>query len=134
MEVMSSSMVLVDLESVTPARKDPNARRNDVELLFATFGCNFSFAFQRVKERRNPSSYAKVMAVEANATQKGVFGPQTVLELTCTSSCDFPVQWHRSDPLCGALVVRMEVMSSSMVLVDLESVTPARKDSKRTPK
>ena len=51
----------------------PNARRNDVELVFATFGCNFSLALQRAKERRNPSSYAKVMAVEANATQNGVF-------------------------------------------------------------
>ena len=72
MEVMSSSMVLVVLESVTPARKDSNARRNDVGLVFATFGCNFSLAFQRAKERGNPSSYAKVMAVGANV-RKTVF-------------------------------------------------------------
>ena len=64
---------------------DLNARRSDVELVFATFGFNFSLAFQRAKERRNPSSYAKVMAVEANATQNGVFGPRTVLEFTSQS-------------------------------------------------
>ena len=73
----------------------PNARRNDVELLFATFGCNFSFAFQRAKQRRNPSSYAKVKAVGANAMQNGVFGPRTLLELMCTSSCDCSLQGHR---------------------------------------
>ena len=56
----------------------PNARRNDIELVVANFGCNFSLPFQRAKERRNPSSYAKVMAVGANATQNGVFGPRTL--------------------------------------------------------
>ena len=72
-----------------------NARRNGVELVFAIFRCNFSLAFQRAKERSNPSSYAKVMAVEANAKQNGVFDPRTILELTCTSSCDFTVRGHR---------------------------------------
>ena len=73
----------------------PNARRNDVELVFATLGCNFSLAFQRAKERRNPSSYAKVMAVWVNAAQKGIFGSRTPIELTCTRSCDWTLQGQR---------------------------------------
>ena len=47
MEVMSSSMELVVLETFTPARKDSNARRNGVELVFAIFRCNFCVALTR---------------------------------------------------------------------------------------
>ena len=100
---MSSSMVLVVLQKVSHRHgRIPNARRNDVELVFATFGCNFSLAFQRAKERRNPSSYTNVMAVGANATQNSVFGPRTLLELTCTSSCDWTLQghWFRTTVRC----------------------------------
>ena len=59
------------------------------------FGCNFSLAFQRAKECSNPSSYAKVKAVRVNATQNGILGPRTQLELTCTSSCDWTLHGHR---------------------------------------
>ena len=73
MEVMSSSMVLVVLEKMSHRHERiPNARRKDAELVFATFGWNFSLAFQRAKERSNPSSYAKVMAVRVDATQNGI--------------------------------------------------------------
>ena len=72
-----------------------NARRNRVELVFTIFGCNFSLAFQRAKESSNPSSYAKVMVVRVNATQNGILGPRTQLELTCTSSYDWTLQGHR---------------------------------------
>ena len=76
-------------------RRIPNARRNDVELVFATFGGNFSLAFQRAKERSNPSSYSKFKALRVNATQNDILGPRTRLELTCTSSCDWTLQGHR---------------------------------------
>ena len=80
-EVMSPSMELVVLESFTPARKDSKCTTKWVERVFAIFRCNFSLAFQRAKERSNPSSYAKVMAVRVNATQNGILGPQTQLEI-----------------------------------------------------
>ena len=95
MEVMFSSMVLDVLESSTQSRKDSNARRNGEELVFAIFRCNFSLAFQRARERCNPSSYEKVMALRVNPTQNGSFDPRTQQELTCTSSCDWTLQGHR---------------------------------------
>ena len=77
----------------------PNARRNGVELVFAIFRCNFSFALQRAKERTNPSSYAEIKAVRVNATQNGILGPRTRLELTCTSSYDWTFKGIGSAPL-----------------------------------
>ena len=107
------------------------ARRNGVELVFAIFRCNFSLAFQRAKERSNPSSYAKVMAVRVNAAQNGIFGPRTQLELTCTRSCDWTLQGDRFRSIMRSVGC---MHGSSMVLVVLERFTPARKDSKCTPK
>ena len=79
---VSSSMELVVLESFTPARKDSKCTPKWGR---AIFRCNFSLAFQRAKERSNPSSYAKVMAVRVNATQNGILGPRTQLELTSST-------------------------------------------------
>ena len=39
-----------------------------MELVFAAFGCNFSLAFQRAKERRNPSSYADRKSTRLNSS------------------------------------------------------------------
>ena len=72
------------------------------------------------------------MAVWVNAAQNGIFGSRTQLELTCTRSCDWTLQGYRFGSIVRSVGVRMEVMSSTMILVVLESVTPARKDSKRT--
>ena len=88
-------MELVVLESLLGHGSILNAHRNRVELVFAIFRCNFSLAFQRAKERSNPCSYAKVMAVRVNATQNGILGPRTQLELKYTSSCDWTLQGHR---------------------------------------
>ena len=74
------------------------------------------------------------MAVGANATQNGVFGPRTLLELTCTRSCDWTLQGQRFRSIVRSVGCMHEVMSSKMVLVVLESFTPARKDSKCMPK
>ena len=87
----------------------PNARRKDIELVFDTFGCNFSLAFQRAKERRNPSSYAKVMVVGANATQNGVFGVRlesfcagvTLSRTTSTIEGDITFMHTRNNPHSG---------------------------------
>ena len=70
MEVMSSSMVLVVLESFTPAQKDSKCTPKWGEAGLCDFQMFFLLAFQRAKERSNPSSYANVMAVRVNATQK----------------------------------------------------------------
>ena len=92
----------------------PNARRNGVELVFAIFGCNFLLAFQRAKERSNPSSYAKVNAVRVNATQNGILCPRTRLELTCTSSCDWTLQRHTFSTTVRSVACMHEVIFSSM--------------------
>ena len=43
------------------------------ENLTSTFGLNFSLAFQRAEERRNPSSYAKVMAVLPDSARSAIY-------------------------------------------------------------
>ena len=112
----------------------PNACRNAVELVIAIFRCNFSLAFQRAKERSNPSSYAKVKAVRVNATQNGILCPRTQLGLTCTSSCDWTLQghWFRTTVRSVVCMLGSDVLFNGLVV--LESFTPARKDSKCTPK
>ena len=93
------------------------------------FGRSFSFAFQRAKQHRNPSSYAKVMAVWLNPALNGIFGSRTLIELTCTRSCDWTLQGQRFRSVVRSVgCTHGSDVHSSMVLVVLESLTPARKE------
>ena len=103
MEVMSSSMYLSFRKVSHRHRRIPNARRNEVELVFVIFGRNFSLAFQRAEVHRNPSLFAKVMAVWVNAAQNAIFGSRTQLELTCTRSCDWTLQGQMFRSIVGSV-------------------------------